>query len=80
MNKPTQSDSILAASFVDGELSPAEATAVEDRIKSDADFAAIVSMLREQSDAFKLLPKFEPAGDLAERTLQVSVDQVKAIM
>lgn len=80
MNKPTQSDSILAASYVDGELSPSEVTAVEERIRSDAQFAEIVSLLREQSDAFKVLPRFEPAADLADRTLQASVDQVQAII
>ncbi len=80
MNKPTQSDSILAASYVDGELSSADVATVEARIKSDTEFASVVEHLRLQSEAFRALPKFEPASDLAERTLQASVDQVKAIM
>lgn len=79
-NKISQSDHILAASFVDGELSPAEVSRVESRINSDQEFASVVADLRQQSAAFKSLPIYQPASDLADRTLQASVDQVQAIM
>ena len=80
MSNLQQSDLILAGRYVDGDLSAHEVTAAESRIASDADFAAAVEQIRQQSFLIKDLPGFKPADDLADRTLQASMDQVKAIM
>jgi hypothetical protein len=80
MSNLQQSDWILAGRFVDGDLPRREAAAVESRMKSDAEFAAAVSEIRAQSNLIGGLPRFKPSEDLADRTLQTSLDQVKAIM
>ena len=80
MSKLQQSDLILAGRYVDGDLSAQEATATKSRIASDADFAAAVEQIRNQSSLLSELPKFQPADDLADRTLDASMDQVQAIM
>ncbi|QEG24639.1 hypothetical protein [Mariniblastus fucicola] len=76
----SQSDLILAGRFVDGDLPAHENAAAELRCGSDSEFAAAVEQIRSQSNLLKRLPKFQPADDLADRTLQASMDQVKAIM
>lgn len=80
MSNLPQSDWILAGRFVDGDLSATEAAAAKSRIDSDEDFAAAVEEIRAQSNLFGRLPNFEPSEDLEDRTLQASLDQVKAIM
>jgi len=80
MSNLAQSDWILAERFVDGDLPAAEAAQVESRIASDAEFAAAVEETRRQSSLFSALPNFKPPEDLRDRTLQGSLDQVKAIM
>ena len=80
MSNLPQSDWILAGRYVDGDLSTRESTEAESRIKSDAAFAAAVEEIRTQSSLISRLPRFEPSDDLADRTLQTSLDQVQAIM
>jgi len=80
MSNLSQSDLILAGRFVDGDLPAHEAARAKARISRDADFAAAVEQIRDQSSLLGRLPKFKPADDLADRTLQASMDQVKAIM
>ena len=80
MSNLQQSDLILAGRYVDGDLSAHEVAAAESRIATDADFAAAVEQIRQQSSLMKGLPKFKPTDDLADRTLQASMDQVKAFM
>lgn len=80
MSNLSQSDLILAGRFVDGDLPAHEAAQAESRIAKDADFAAAVEQIRDQSSLLGRLPKFKPSDDLADRTLQASMDQVKAIM
>jgi len=80
MSNLPQSDLILAGRFVDGDLPAHEATQAEARIVKDATFAAAVEQIRNQSFLLGKLPKFKPSDDLADRTLQASLDQVKAIM
>ena len=80
MSNLSQSDLILAGRFVDGDLPAHEAAQAEVRIAKDADFAAAVEQLRDQSALLGRLPEFTPSSDLADRTLQASMDQVKAIM
>jgi len=80
MSNLPQSDWILAGRFVDGDLPAREAAAAESRIKSDTEFAAAVEEIRAQSSLMSGLPNFKPSEDLADRTLQASLDQVKAIM
>ena len=79
MSNLSQSDLILAGRFVDGDLPAHEAAQAESRIAKDADFAAAVEQIRDQSSLLGRLPKFTPSDDLADRTLQTSIDQVKAI-
>ena len=80
MSNLPQSDWILAGRFVDGDLSSAETAQAESRIANDVQFAAAVDEIRQQSNLFSQLPTFKPAEDLQERTLQGSLDQVRAIM
>ena len=80
MSNLQQSDLILAGRYVDGDLSAQEVAAAESRIASDRDFATAVEQIRKQSSLISGLPKFKPVDDLADRTLQASMDQVKAIM
>ena len=80
MSNLSQSDLILAGRFVDGDLPAHEAAQAESRIAKDADFAAAVEQIRDQSSLLGRLPKFKASDDLADRTLQASMDQVKAIM
>ena len=80
MSNLQQSDLILAGRYVDGDLPAQEVAAVESRIGSDAKFSAAVDSIRHQSTALNLLPQFKPSDDLADRTLQASMDQVRAIM
>ena len=80
MSNLSQSDLILAGRFVDGDLDAHEAAQAEGRMAKDSDFAAAVGQIREQSSLLGRLPKFKPSDDLADRTLQASMDQVKAIM
>ena len=80
MSNLPQSDWILAGRFVDGDLPTAEAAQAESRIATDAEFAAAVDEIRQQSNLFSQLPTFKPSDDLQQRTLQASVDQVRAIM
>ncbi len=80
MSNLQQSDLILAGRYVDGDLPVHEVAAAESRIASDADFAAAVEQIRGQSSLMKGLPTFKPSEDLAERTLQASIDQVKAVV
>ncbi len=80
MSNLPQSDWILAGRYVDGDLSAPESAKVKSRIDSDEDFAAAVEEIRTQSSLFGSLPNFAPAEDLEDRTLQASLDQVKAIM
>ena len=80
MSHLPQSDWILAGRFVDRDLPSAEAARVESRMANDPQFAAAVETLRQQSDLFRGLPTFKPSTDLKERTVQASLDQVKAIM
>jgi len=80
MSNLPQSDLILAGRFVDGDLPADETAQVEVRISKDADFAAAVEQIRNQSSLLGRLPRFTPSDDLADRTLQASMDQVKAIM
>lgn len=80
MSNLSQSDLILAGRFVDGDLPAHDAAQAEARIAKDADFAAAVEQIRDQRSLLGRLPKFAPPEDLADRTLQASMDQVKAIM
>lgn len=80
MSNLQQSDLILAGRYVDGDLPAQEVAAVESRIGSDSEFSAVVDRIRHQSTALNLLPQFKPSDDLADRTLQASMDQVRAIM
>lgn len=80
MSNLPQSDWILAGRFVDHDLSSAEAAQTESRIATDPQFAAAVEELRHQSNLFSDLPNFKPTDDLKERTVQASLDQVKAFM
>jgi len=80
MSNLSQSDLILAGRFVDGDLPAHEAAQAESRIAKDADFAAAVEQIRDQSALLGRLPGFTPPEDLADRTLQASMDQVKAFM
>ena len=80
MSNLSQSDLILAGRFVDGDLPAHEAAQAESRIAKDADFATAVEQIRDQSALLGRLPGFTPPEDLADRTLQASMDQVKAFM
>ena len=80
MSNLAKSDWILAERFVDGDLPAAEVAQVKSRISADAEFAAAVEETRQQSSLFSALPNFKASDDLRDRTVQASLDQVKAIM
>lgn len=80
MSELQQSDLILAGSFVDGELTAEQRVAVENRLQTDPVFAAAVERLQTQRSLMKRLPKFQPTEELADQTLQASLDQVQAIL
>ena len=80
MSELSQSDLILAGGYIDGELSDEQCAVVESRLKTDAEFSKAVVELQRQSSILKRLPKFRPSEELADQTLQASIDQVQAIM
>ena len=74
------SDEELASAWIDGELGDDAMQQVSQRMESDPDFARLVSLLSEQSQLFKSLPVYRPSTGFADRVVDSSISQVKAIV
>ncbi|MCH7751171.1 MAG: hypothetical protein IH898_03310 [Planctomycetes bacterium] len=66
-------DDELLSAHVDGELTEAERTAVEQRLRDDPQARELVAELRRVSETLRSLPKHELGADLREAVLQEAV-------